>query len=243
MNEPPPLRAKHHRRRPAMAETVLTQMRQAILDGLIPPGSRIRQEELADRFGVSRIPIREALLTLEREGLLQTRGGRGMVVAPLDPALINDIYEVRQAMDGYVSASLAGRGGFDRARFQPILADGRAACERDDFKALIKLDFLFHLNVYEALGNRVIVDVMRAQWTHIKRAIALTLTAATFAKYKFWEAHEAILESIVSGDVDRAREAAVEHIQFARTVLLGELSSATLLRQRHKAGAGRSSVH
>src|SRR5262245_8167292 len=208
------------RRKPAMAQAVLSELREAILDGQLPPGRHVRQEALADQFGISRIPIREALLTLEREGLVESRGGRGMIVTPLDPSQINDIYELRLALDGYVSATLTARKDFDPSPLRQILEEGQAACARNDFKALVKQDFLFHMGIYEALGNHVIVDAMGAQWTHIRRAIALTLTADTLVKHRFWDAHQSILDSIVSGDAEHARATAVEHIQFARTILL-----------------------
>src|SRR5262245_34143708 len=163
------LRRPPARKKPAMAQAVLSELREAILDGVLPPGRHVRQEALADQFGISRIPIREALLTLEREGLLESRGGRGMVVAPLDPSLINNIYEVRLALDGYVSATLTARTDFDPSPLHTILEEGRAACARNDFKALTKQDFMFHMGLYEALGNQVIVDTLGAQWTHIKR--------------------------------------------------------------------------
>jgi GntR family transcriptional regulator, trigonelline degradation regulator len=188
---------------------------------------------------VSRIPIREALISLEREGLVESSSRRSTVVARLKPALIGDIYEVRAAMDAYVASTLAARDKFNAKPLRQILTAGHAACRQGDLPSLIEMDFRFHMGTYEALGNLVIVDLMRGQWTHIKRAIALALTAATFAKDRFWEGHEAIFEAIVARNPERAHALALEHIQFARTVLLGGLGSAMVRDQPHATGRRR----
>jgi hypothetical protein len=80
---------------PAMAEAVTNEIRRAILDGTLPPGSRIKQEALAAELHVSRAPVRQALIVLKRDGFVQTPSHRGTIVAPLDPGFISDIYDLR----------------------------------------------------------------------------------------------------------------------------------------------------
>jgi DNA-binding GntR family transcriptional regulator len=79
--------------------SVTTRLRNAILDGAYPPGFRLVQEELADRFGVSRIPLREALRTLAGEGLIRSTPGRGTFVTALDLAEIDEIYDLRRLVE------------------------------------------------------------------------------------------------------------------------------------------------
>lgn len=213
------------RRQPIVADTVTAQLREAILNGTLAPGSRVRQEALAARLGVSRAPIRQALLVLERDGLVQRDGRRGALVAPLDPEFISDIYEFRAAVDAYVASSLATRDEFDPAPFRRIIAEGRAAVRSGDLPRLIDLDSRFHIGLYEAAGNRVMVQVMRAQWTHIRRAMAVTLTISGYPR-QVWDEHAAILEAIARHRVTRAGQLARTHTTNARTVLLRHVAAA-----------------
>lgn len=212
------------RREPVISEVATAEIRAAILEGTLVPGSRIRQEELAARLGVSRAPIRQALLVLEREGLVQIERWRGAIVAPLDPEFITDIYEFRGAVDAYVAGTLAARGEFDPAPLRQIVAEGRGAVHTEDLPRLIELDLRFHTGLYEAVGNRVLVHVMRAQWSHIRRVMAATLTISGYPR-QVWDEHAAILEAIARRQVSRARTLASAHTSAARMVLTGNLGS------------------
>ena len=94
---------------PTSARRVHDALRAAILDGLIAPGERLRAEALAARFGTSRTPIREALLMLEREGMVLVEPNRGAVVRPFDPADLIDLYEVRALIEPHAALRAAGR--------------------------------------------------------------------------------------------------------------------------------------
>ncbi len=207
---------------PLLSARAAEEIRAAILDGRLPPGSRIRQEELAVKLGVSREPIRHALKLLEQEGLVQTLPRRGTIVAPLDPQVIIDIYEFREAVEGLVAAKLAARRDFDPAPLREIVAQGRSAIRMNDLERLIDLDLAFHTGLYEAAQNRVIIDVMRAQWGQIRRVMAMTLTVAGYRKH-VWEEHAEILEAIAERQVSRARALAATHTRGARGLLTAHL--------------------
>lgn len=237
--------------RKPFADVVTTQIRAAILDGSLAPGSRIRQEELASRLGVSRAPVREALVVLEREGFVQTERWRGAVVASLDAQLISNIYDFRSAIDAYVAATLAARPNFDPGPFRKIVAVGRAAVSTPvDLRRLIDLDSQFHMGLYEAVGNRVLVDVMRAQWSHLRRAMAATLSISGYPQ-QVWDEHAAILDAIARRQASRASRLAQAHTIAARTKLLASLapqrsSSERPIRARAHRRAkkrGRASLH
>lgn len=204
---------------PSLAARVANEIRAAILDGTLPPGSRVKQEALAVRLGVSREPVRQALLLLQREGLVRAEPNRSAVVAPLDPRLITDVYEFREAVEGLIAARLAARRDFDPAPLREIVARGRAAVRRGDVARLIDLDMSFHSGLYEAAGNRVVIDVMKAQWSHIRRVMAMVLRSAEYRQH-VWEEHAAILEAIAARRVGRARAQAVGHIRAAHDMLM-----------------------
>jgi DNA-binding GntR family transcriptional regulator len=203
---------------PAMSEKVAAEIRGAIMNGSLAPSSRIRQEDLAGRLGVSRAPIRQALVMLEHEGLIRTVPNRGTIVAPVDGALIREIYEFRGVMDGFVAARVAARKDFDPSPLRAIVKQGRAAVRSGDMGRLIELDLAFHEGLYKAVGNRVITEVMRTQWGHIRRAMITTLTMKNYRK-QFWDEHTAILEAIARGDAAQASTLATAHTRSAQTLL------------------------
>ena len=220
-----------------MSETVTSEIRRAILDGTLAPGSRIKQEALAAELQVSRAPIRQALVVLKREGLLQTPRQRGTIVAPLDPGFISDIYDLREAVEGYAAARLAARASFDPEPFWQIVATGEKAVKSGDLGRIIELDLAFHMGLYDALGNQPLVDIMAAQWWHFRRAMAATLSISGYRK-RVWREHEAILKAIAAGRPAQAQALSIAHTRAARTVLLGKLKQ-VLTERNEAARAGR----
>ncbi len=198
---------------------VAQEIRTAILRGDLPPGSRVKQEHLAAQLGVSREPVRQALLMLQREGLVQAQPNRGAQVAPVDRHLISDVYGLREAVETSIVATLARLPRFDVKPFRVLIARGRSAVRERDLPALIQLDMSFHTKLYEAAGNQVIVDVMNGQWGHIRRVMAMVLDRAAY-RQKIWDEHEAIVQAIQAGRVASASAAAGRHIRAARKMLL-----------------------
>jgi DNA-binding GntR family transcriptional regulator len=207
------------------------EIRGAILSGALLPGTRIKQEELAARLGVSREPVRQALLLLQREGLVSTAPGRTATVARLDRKVIADLYEFREVIDGLVAAKLAKRPGADLATFDEIVARGREAVRARNVRRLLELDIAFHTGLYEAADNRLLIEIMRDQWNHIRRLVAMVLIDTRYRE-RIWQEHGAIVEAIRSGKAARARAAAAEHARGSKLMLLGSLASQDRSRAR-----------
>jgi DNA-binding GntR family transcriptional regulator len=207
---------------PAVPEAVVTQIRLAIVDGTLPPGSRIKQEELAARLNVSRAPIRQALMVLKREGLVEIRHHRGAIVSPLDLPFISDIYELREVIEGHVVTRLAERTSFDPTPLWQIVADGHEANASGHLSRVIELDLAFHKGIYDALGNRPLTNIMDAQWCHVRRVMAATLTVNN-NRGQVWDDHSGILKAIAAGKPEEARAASISHTRAARDVLLQNL--------------------
>src|SRR5687767_9375487 len=113
------------------AENMATaELRNAILSGSLPPGARLRQEEVAARLGVSRMPVRQALSILEREGLVKYDAWRGTIVAPLERSAIDDMYAFRGMVERYVASTLAAGPAFDMSGLRELVAAGREATSR-----------------------------------------------------------------------------------------------------------------
>src|SRR6478609_4985684 len=132
---------------PNLIDQVYVRILEAISDRTLQPGQRIRQNELADRLGVSRQPVSHALHLLHRQGLVAESGRRGFEVTQLDPARIRQLYEVRGALDALAARLAAGRVRSDasgRAQLDTALQAGRTIGKDTPLSRLIALDVDFH---------------------------------------------------------------------------------------------------
>jgi DNA-binding GntR family transcriptional regulator len=206
---------------PVASVRAAAEIRMAILDGSLPPGVRVRQEELAAQLGLSREPVRQALAVLEQEGLVHNGVRRRAVIAPIDPALIAEIYEFREVIDAYAAERACGTD-FDPKPLRAIVVLGRKAVQAASLGKLIELDLRFHNELYRASANRVVMEVMRAQWSHIRRAMMMTLTAKEY-RARVWDEHQAILDAIMARNISRAGKMASEHARNARLFVTGNL--------------------
>src|SRR5262245_65825954 len=109
---------------PNLIERVYLRLVDAIADGSLAPSERLTQEEIAERLSVSRQPVSHALQLLKRQGLVVEHGKRGLAVAPVEPAWIRDLYQVRAALDG-----LAARLAAERIRAGAVAAHEIAELE------------------------------------------------------------------------------------------------------------------
>lgn len=214
---------------PVASVRAAAEIRMAILDGSLPPGVRVRQEELAAQLGLSREPVRQALAVLEQEGLVHNGVRRRAVIAPIDPALIAEIYGFREVIDAY-AAERASETDFDPEPLREIVVRGRKAVQAGSVEKLIELDLRFHSQLYRVSANRVVMEVMRTQWSHIRRAMMMTLTAQEY-RARVWDEHEAILEAIVARQSSRASKLAFAHARDARVFVTRNLDKVAKRKQ------------
>ena len=202
---------------PNLIDQVYARILEAITDRTLLPGQRIRQNELAERLGVSRQPVSHALHLLHRQGLVAESGRRGFEVTGLDPARIRQLYEVRGAIDGLAARLAAGRARADaasRARLEAALRAGRAIDRKTALSTLIALDVDFHGAIYHLAGNPAIEEMIAPQWPHMRRSMATVLAELDYRE-SAWSEHEAIAAAILAGDAGNAEALASAHAQTA----------------------------
>lgn len=190
---------------------------EAIDTGTYKPGSRLVESELADRFGVSRTPIREALQRLETQSLL-TRDGRSLIVASLDHSQLSELYVVRGALEG-LAARLAARHSTpeERAVLRDMLDADRALI--NDPEAMSRANRRFHKQIHLASHNRFLVQ----QLDLVHRSMALlasTSIAVAGRPSDTLEEHEKIVRAIEASDGDAADKALRDHISQAFIIRL-----------------------
>jgi DNA-binding GntR family transcriptional regulator len=198
---------------PNLADQVYERILEAITDRTLLPGQRVRQNELADRLGVSRQPVSHALHILHRQGLLAESGRRGFEVTQLDPQRIRQLYEVRSALDALAAKLAAERSKFDaagRARLDAALHEGRSANRKTSLARLIAFDVDFHRAIYQLAGNPVIEEMIAPQWPHMRRSMATVLAELDYRE-SAWTEHAEIAKHILAGNAKAAEASAMAH--------------------------------
>jgi DNA-binding GntR family transcriptional regulator len=204
---------------PDLVERVYTSLLDAISEGSLAPGTRITQEEIAAQLAVSRQPVLQALRLLKKDGLVQDAPGRGLRVSPLDPAAMQQVYQVRGALDA-LAARLAAAA---RHELDPRLIEaGRRAARGRNVKAMIDADLAFHAAIYEAAGNPLIAQSAQLHWRHLRRVMGAVLQQAR-QREAVWDEHEAIARAIAAGDGARAARLIEQHSDHASRNLAQQL--------------------
>jgi DNA-binding GntR family transcriptional regulator len=194
--------------RPApAAETAYRRVKAMILDNAMPPHSQHLEAALALELGMSRTPVREAMLRLAQEGLVVVTPRHGMRVLPLSPADMRDIYDVLESLEPK-AAELVARQRVDPALLLPLHAacDAmEAALAAGEREAWARADEDFHRHLLELCGNRRLAAMVMQVWDQSHRARMVTLNLRPLPAASTAE-HRAILVAIAAGDGDAARE-------------------------------------
>jgi DNA-binding GntR family transcriptional regulator len=192
--------------RSLLRQNAFERLRDAIVDGTLEPGERLRDPDLAAWLGVSRTPIREALLELQRAGLVRTRAGHSTVVAPIDPVATRDAQGVAAALHALAARSSVGR--IDAAALRELEAANerfRAALDADDVDAALAADDEFHDGIVATSGNSVLADHI-AQVTPLLRRVE-RVRFSSLAGRSSVEQHATIIRALSENDADAAARA------------------------------------
>lgn len=194
-----------------------------IQSGALKPGAVIAEAEQADRLGVSRTPMREAIGRLEAAGLVRQQSPRVTVVSGFDTDDIRALFEARRALEETTARLAATRG--DRAEFLTIAAAFRAAqpeqgeVAADEYYALIAR---FDSAIDDAVDNAYLTQALRTIRTHLVRARRLARDNSARLRASVTE-HALIAEAIAAGDPDLAAHATHVHLHHALTTILTSL--------------------
>lgn len=210
---------------PSLTQQVYDAITDEICDGALPAGAHLVQEQLAERLGVSRQPVQQAMALLKADGVVEETGRRGMRVTPLDLDMVRHHYDIRAALDGLAARMAAERCHDDAAacrdladRGGEILQLGEAAVREGNVGDQVRHDMAFHNLVYAGSGNPLLARTVETHWRFLRRAMAEVLRHAEPPR-EIWRQHAGILDAIISGEPDRAEALAVEHDLHAAETL------------------------
>jgi len=198
-----------------LSDEVVERLRDSILRGHFAPGDRLREEQLADALGVSRGPIRNALVQLEREGLAVRRPNRGAVVAELSRADLEEVFSLRLAIEP-VACVWAARNAQpdDLAELQAVVDSYSRLTTKATTREAAEADLAFHDIVYRASAHRRLLGL----WEDLRPQVYVFLLARGYVHAREFREimirnHAAILTVIADHDEERAREIAGEHVR------------------------------
>jgi DNA-binding GntR family transcriptional regulator len=206
-----------------MRETVSAaayrRLRDALLKGQIEMGARINEVEIASAWGVSRTPIRDAIRRLEAEGLLRASPRRGVVVPVVSLGEMDELYEMREILEGRAARRAALRATRDDDdRLNALIRQFGAAVKAGDLDAVLDIDLGIHAGIAEASGAMHIQKAIEsvAQQIHVVRARGLLLRGRAA---KSLREMAKLVASIRARDAVRAERAMQEHIASLRSDL------------------------
>ncbi len=206
-----------------ISEVAVELLRKSIIEGHLAPGTKISVRELAESWGISRTPIREAIKRLESEGLLVSIPRKGAVVRKFTPREIRDIYTVRLALE-LLAVRLAIPNLQDK-RIEEIelihrnLVDALGTTKEMNVSEIIRLNDDFHFSIYKASSNEILCDIIRNLWNRISPIIVVIITSPERGKHMISE-HSLILEALRERDSEKAAKALQSHMESTQRILL-----------------------
>nr|WP_190083397.1 GntR family transcriptional regulator [Streptomyces longisporoflavus] len=193
----------------AVRERVLAELRQEIIAGRLGPGDRLVERELAERLGVSRVPVREAIRALVAEGFVTFETPRRTVVRRLTRTDVTELFELREALEVFAAGRAAQRATQEGlAELSDLLDSAAEATRTADGEAITDINTRFHDRILAMAGNSLLTSVMepvdgRLRWMTRRNEEWTHLLAE----------HRELYEAVASGDADRARNVALTHVK------------------------------
>lgn len=203
----------------AASERIAAHLRDAILAGRIAPGERIRQEEVADRLGTSRLPVREALRILEAEGLTEHTANKGSRVPRLDPAGLDIFYRMRERLEPL--ALIESLPHLTEAEISGLADVHEQITAGDDLAEFLVLDRAFHLGSYAGCGSEQLVGSVVRLWnsTQPYRRAFMSLEGRPHRREIVDHEHRLILDALTRRDPEDAERYLAGHIRRTRIEL------------------------
>ncbi len=203
---------KPSRKTKTLVDRVYLDIQKRILEDVWPTGHQALEQELAEELGVSRTPVREALIRLERDGLVQVIPRHGMRVLPISPSDIQEIYQILTSLES-LAVELAATRKLSAKELEPMeraSQDMKAALEASDIKAWALADERFHCQLVTLSGNNILTEVVGNFWGRAHRA-RMAMMALRNNPESSTQEHIRIVEAIRDGDGTLARKTLEAH--------------------------------
>lgn len=218
--------------KPTLKDKVLEILLDEIISGQLYPGEKLSESRLAERFGVSRMPVREALIELNRRGMVKILPKVGTFVTQITPQEISDRFEIREALEIQacrLCVERASHGDIEKLDEHYLVMEN--AVENLDVKKYVEHDGKFHQVIFEATKNVELLDHYKTLMNSLNREYLSLIVSKTEGRMKrSLREHKAVLEAIRKKDMSSVEETMRVHVQNGQE----ELQNAFFLRKHLK---------
>lgn len=205
-----------------LRELVYEELKNRILTGDIPPGTRLMEVDLAEDLGVSRTPVREAIRKLEKENLVTIEPRKGAYASKLEIKDVIDILEVRQQMEGFAAALAAERITEEGIEKLSQANDNyKKAVLSGDASEMIKYDTMFHKIIVDACDNNILDHMIVQLQDLVLRFRYMYYEDESRSKKQPGE-HRLIIDALISGDAEKSQSSAEQHILHLKEFVIEE---------------------
>ncbi|MEM7280456.1 MAG: GntR family transcriptional regulator [Pseudomonadota bacterium] len=211
-------------------ESVYDKLRRQIVSLEVKPGADLDESSLVKKFGVSRTPVREALIRLSAEGLVEIRKNRGAIVTSLDLGSLRSIFEAGDLVErAYTRLACLRKTKSDIKDLRALQEEFAGDMARQDVAAMVDSNTRLHLRIAQASGNKYFVDAYRRILADHERIAQLWyadnfLRSDALANKKILKQHAGLVSAIAKGDSDTAERISMEHSELCRVGISGLLA-------------------
>jgi DNA-binding GntR family transcriptional regulator len=209
-------------KQPPAAERVYAHVKQAVLDRRYEGGTLLTEGDLADAVGVSRTPVREALLRLEVEGLIKLYPKKGALVLPVSAQEIRDVVETRLLVEEHAARKAVPASPRLIVRLEELLEEQRRYAAEGDLAAVAVSDRCFHAEIVRSAGNQILdrlYDQLRDR--QLRMGVAVMHAHPDRIAKNITE-HAEILQALRTGDAEAAAAAVHQHVSWVRVLVRGD---------------------
>ena len=206
-----------------LRDVVFETLREAIIKGVLKPGERLMENQLAENMGVSRTPVREAIRKLELEGFVNVISRKGTYVSELSYKDVHEIYEIRATLESLACGLAAERAtASEIEEMERYLIEENDYLYHEDILLTVKTDIGLHELIYKATRNEKIMGIMNNLKEHLYRLRCTSITLPGRKKRSLIE-HQGIVDAIAAREVELAQKLGQEHIVHAEQAMLALL--------------------
>ncbi|MBW7882992.1 MAG: GntR family transcriptional regulator [Caldilineaceae bacterium] len=212
----PPVRAR------TLRDEVANRLREAIRSGSLPAGTRLVEQEMAERLGVSRVPVREAIQALVEEGLVRKSPHRGAYVYLPTRDEIDEISSLRVVLERFVvERVIQNWNESHESALRAIVARMRTAMQKGDYQHVYEQDYAFHLMLWEIANHAILLEIVSSLRSRISRFLYEATTALPKEPANTHvDSHDDLIDILKSGDIEAAHAEIARHILAAKERIL-----------------------
>jgi DNA-binding GntR family transcriptional regulator len=203
------------------AARAYAHVKERLLDGRYAGGALLSENEVSQRLGLSRTPVRQAFVQLEAEGLLELYPKRGALVVPIAASEVEDVFEARMLVEEHCARRAAAAGAGLAVELDEAIAEGDRAVREDSSAGFARADRRFHRAIVHAAGNAILTRLYDALRDRQQRIAAVSLARNPADAQRFIADHREIAAALERRDGSAACELVAAHLRSARDAARG----------------------